>query len=99
MDAKLPGCAARSEPPWPLDIGTRRAAELKQLKPERLKPGDHAVYGGLVREATRQQRVLTLGPSVQGRERAQHLRSEMAANADLVDVLPVALLTGHWSPF
>jgi hypothetical protein len=76
-----------------------QAAEFEQLQPERFEPGDHTVHSGLVRKTTRQQRILALRPSPEGREGAPHLRPEMAANAYLVVVLRVVLLTGHGIPF
>jgi hypothetical protein len=77
----------------------RQAAELGQLQAERLEPGDHAVHRGLVWQAARQQRVLAARLRGQGRERAQHLRPEMAADADLVvPPLRIALLAGHLAP-
>jgi hypothetical protein len=77
-----------------------QAAKLKQLQPEGFEPCDNAVRGGLVWKAARQQRIPALRPGGKGRERAQHLRPEVAADADLV-VLPlrIALLTGHRTPF
>lgn len=79
---------------WPA-----QPAEFEQVQPERFEPGDHTVHSGLVLEATGQKRVRALRLGVEGRERAQHLRPEMAANAYLVEVLRVVLLTGHEVPF
>src|SRR5262249_12015230 len=57
------------------------------------------VHGSLVWEATAQQRVLTPRPSGQGRERAQYLGPEVAANTDLVALLlRIARLAGHGAP-
>ena len=79
--------------------GRRHAAEFEQLKPERFEPGDDTVHRGQIWEATREQRIPVSRLSAEGRERAQHLRPEMAANADLVVLLRVALRTGHETPF
>jgi hypothetical protein len=76
-----------------------QAAEFEQLQPERFEPGDHTVHSGLVRKTTRQQRILALRPSPEGREGAPHPRTEMPANAYLVVVLRAGLLTGHGIPF
>ena len=52
---------------------------------------------GLVRNSASQQRVLGMCFGLQGGERAQRCRAEVAADADLVARrrLPAALLAGH----
>ncbi|HJY66105.1 MAG TPA: hypothetical protein VJ254_05220, partial [Streptosporangiaceae bacterium] len=71
---RAPGTPARGSP---REL-TRQAPKLDQLQPERFEPGDHAVQRGLVREATRQQRVLAVGVNGQGHEGAPHPRPQPA---------------------
>jgi hypothetical protein len=61
-----------------------KTADLEQLESERLDPGQDAVQGGLVGDGTLQERVAAPGLGVQGRERAEHRRTQVAADPDLV---------------
>ena len=61
----------------------RETPDLEQFESEFFDPGQHAVQRGLIRDAA-QQRVLCPGLGVQGGERAQRRRAEVAADADLV---------------
>ena len=74
-----------------------QAADFDQVESERLELGQQAVWRGLVRDGASQQRVLAFCLGVQGGERAQHRRTQVAADTDLVGRRrrPVALLPGH----
>ena len=65
-----------------------QAADLEQLESECLDLGQHAVQRGLVRN-TFQQCVATSCLGAQGRERASHRRTQMAADTDLVARWPL----------
>ncbi len=70
--------------------------DLEQFQAERLDLGQHAMQRGLVRGAS-QHRVVASRLGLQGGERAQRRRTQVAADADLVARRwqPVALPAGH----
>ena len=64
----------------------RQAADFKQLKPESLDLGQHAVQCGLVRQCPRERGVHSARLGPQGGERGAHHLAEVAAHPYLVSL-------------